>query len=131
MELIKIRGHYEKKIFDLNNTIRNLEVDKNYLDDHCFELVSKIREMDQQRGKSSKGVDNKVIHPKPFVSAVRGGNPSFPILTTARPPTTSRRAEGKAHHDPHVEYVKLQNDIQLLTEETNSLKKQVCQIVYY
>lgn len=126
LEVIEQRGHYEKKILDLKNTIRNLEVDKNYLDDHCFELVSKIREM-EQRGKSSRSTDDgKVLHKKAFVSTVRAAEPPYPNSSSSRHPS-HRRYEGKSN-DHHIQIVKLQNDIQMLTDENDSLKKQVSRI---
>lgn len=126
LEIIKIRDHYEKKLVDLKNTIRNLEVDKNYLDDHCFELVSKIQDMEQQGG-SSKGRDNRVQHKKAFISTVRSNN--LPTYSTSSAKNfTSRRCDVKNDH--RVEITRLQNEIQLLKDETNSLKKQVCVIVY-
>lgn len=128
LEVIHIRGHYENKLLNLKNTIRNLEVDKNFLDDHCFELVSKIQEMEQQRGKGRKGNDGKVLHKKAFVSTVRGKDPQFPSTSTRY--QTSRLCEAKLKEDQNVEIVKLHNDKQLLKDETNSLKKQVCGIVY-
>lgn len=131
MELIQLRGHYENKLLDLKNTVRNLEVDKNYLDDHCFELVCKISEM-EQRGKHTKGTnDGKVIHKKAFISTVRSDNPPFPISSTSRYHSHSlRRCEGKSNaNDPDIRMVKMQNDKQLLKDENDSLKKQVSQIV--
>lgn len=129
MEVIKQRGHYEKKILDLKNTIRNLEVDKNYLDDHCFELVSKISEM-EHRGKSSKGDDGKVKHKKAFVSTVPSGIPPYPNSATSRY-QSSRRCDGKSSsNDHHIQMVILQNENQLLKDEINSLKKQVRQFGY-
>lgn len=128
LEVIQLRGHYEKKLLDLKNTIRNLEVDKNYLDDHCFELVSKISEM-EQRGKSSKGMDDgKVIHKKVFVSTVRAGDPPYPNASTMVYHSHHRRCESKSDQN-YIQMVKLQNDYQLSKDETNSLKKQVCRIV--
>lgn len=130
LEVIQLRGHYEKKLLDQKNTIRNLEVDKNYLDDHCFELVSKISEM-EQRGKSSKGMDEgKVHHKKAFVSTVRSGDPPYPNSSTMKYHSHGgRRHEGKSDQN-FIQMIKLQNDYQLSKDETNSLKKQVRRIVY-
>lgn len=121
--MIQLRGHYEKKLLDHANTIRNLEVDKNYLDDHCFELVSKISEM-EQRGKSTKGTDDGIVkHKKAFVSTVRSGDPPYPHSSTLTR-HTHRRNEGKFEPN-YITTVKLQNDYQLANEEINGLKKQV------
>lgn len=123
--MIQQRGHYENKLLDLKNTIRNLEVDKNYLDDHCFELVSKISEM-EQRGKSSKGMDDgRVLHKNPFVSTVRSTDPPYPSSSSSKH-QTHRRCDGKSNpNELHIQLVKLQNDYQLLRDENSSLKKQV------
>lgn len=128
LEVINVRGHYEKKLLDLKSTIRNLEVDKNYLDDHCFELVSKISEM-EHHGKSSKGIDGgKVTHKKAFVSTVRSDHPPYTYSSTSKY-HTSRRCEGKSsQNDHHIQLVKQQNDNQMLMDENNSLKKQVRRI---
>lgn len=124
--MIKQRGHYEKNILELKNTIRNLEADKNYLDDHCFELVSKISEM-EHRGKGAKGTeDGRVKHKKAFVSAVPSGIPPYTSSSSSRY-QSSRRCDGKYNsNDHHIQIVILQNENQLLKEEINSLKKQVC-----
>ncbi len=129
LELIEQRGQFDKKILNLKNAIRNLEVDKNYLDDHCFELVSKISEMEHRGKGGGKGHDDgKVKHKKPFISAVPGGIPPYPNSSTSRH-QSSRRCDGtSSSYDHHVQLVILQNDNQLLKDEINSLKKQVSRI---
>lgn len=129
LELIQQRGLYDKKILDLKGTIRNLEVDKNYLDDHCLELVSKISEM-EHRGKSSKSTDDgKVKHKKAFVSTVSSGIPPY---TGSSKFQSSRRTDPKSSANDHqIQIVILQNENQLLKDEINSLKKQVLSSPYF
>ncbi|KAJ6642911.1 Centrosomal protein of 135 kDa [Pseudolycoriella hygida] len=126
LELINLRGHYERKLIDLNRKIQNLEVDKNYLDDHCFELVSQIREMEQRR-KNLNVEDGKVMHKKPFISTVRSGNAAFPNSSVQH---SSRRCDGKPNPEPnsndqHIQVIRLRNENQLSKDETDSLKKQL------
>lgn len=127
LEIIQQRGVYEKKILDLKGTIRNLEVDKNYLDDHCFELVSKISEMEHQGKGSKSNDDGRVKHKRTFVSTVQSGIPPY---TSSSKYQSARRGETKSSANDHqIQIVILQNETQLLKDEINSLKKQVCQLI--
>lgn len=129
LEAIKIRDYHNKQLNQLKHTVRNLEVDKNYLEDHCYELVHKIHEMEQNSGKGQKGRDEvKIsIHKKAFVSTVRSGIPS---ANSASQRYSSRRADGKQKDVVHVENLKLQNDIKAAKDETDALKKQVIRFLY-
>lgn len=76
MQLIRQKDQHHIEIVELERKIRQLEIDKKHLQDHCARLESKVREIEMHSS------DPKVKHKKPFVSAVRSGDafsnpPSF------------------------------------------------------
>lgn len=62
---------YQKKIFELNKTIRNLECENRELKQQCDELNAKVDVLDPRHRKSHNDLLNQKR--KPFVSTVRSG----------------------------------------------------------
>lgn len=71
LDIIRQRDIYQKKIFELNKSIRNLESDNRELKHHCDELNAKLDILDPKQRKSRNDILNQKR--KPFVSTVRSG----------------------------------------------------------
>lgn len=81
MQMIKQRDANDEQINDLKKTIRDLQLDKQYLDEHCIELRNNVAELEQmvddpryKKNRTNKAVQKR----KPFISTVRSGE--FPAL---------------------------------------------------
>lgn len=74
MEINKQRDKNLNKFSELKKSIYNLESDKQYLEEHCTELDSKLRhielKIDPTNVKNRRDVD---MNKKPFISTVRSG----------------------------------------------------------
>lgn len=76
LEMIKQRDSFEEKITQLNKTIRNLKLDRHYLDEQCSELSNRIIKYEELLGdpKYKKSRNDQVNQRrKPFISTVRSG----------------------------------------------------------
>lgn len=77
-DIMRQRDEYQAKLYELNKTIRNLQVDKRYLEEHCTELNQKIYELQQQNDaddlKQKRNKDQINNNRKPFISTVRSGS---------------------------------------------------------
>lgn len=71
LDIIRQRDIYQKKIFELNKSIRNLEIENRELKQQCHELNAKIDVLDPKQRKSRNDLLNQKR--KPFVSTVRSG----------------------------------------------------------
>ncbi|XP_055384228.1 centrosomal protein of 135 kDa [Condylostylus longicornis] len=85
IDLIKQREKFEETLCDYAKKIRNLETDKNYLEEHCAELENQVRELvikysDTKVLKNKKDGTNMIKRPA-FITTVRSGvflpNPPF------------------------------------------------------
>lgn len=77
-DIMRQRDEYQAKLYELNKTIRNLQVDKRCLEEHCTELNQQIYELQQQNDsgdlKHKKNKDQINNNRKPFISTVRSGS---------------------------------------------------------
>lgn len=90
-QLIQQKDQYEAKKCEFSRRIRNLEMDKNYLETHLQELGERFEELES---KYQDVLDPKrKASRKPFVSTVRSGS-------LIRPPTP--QANQHNHHNPPV-----------------------------
>lgn len=75
---MKQRDGFQVQLHELKMTVRNLQVDKKYLEDHCTELNQKIFDLEHYESGDLKHKKNKndLINNnrKPFVSTVRSGS---------------------------------------------------------
>lgn len=134
LEIIKQRDAARLKIVDLNRIIRNLEVDKRNLEEHCTELCNKIHELENWRLYELKNVklqkNGENMNKKPFVSTVRSGS-IFPNPSRIAEPSSAIRCskclcDAIAKGDIwHVEMQRLRNDVLTEKELVAACQKQV------
>lgn len=81
LAMIKQCDTFEAQINDLKKTIRDLQLDKQYLDEQCVELRNTVAELEQmiddpryKKNRTNRAVQKR----KPFISTVRSGD--FPAL---------------------------------------------------
>ncbi|XP_055902694.1 centrosomal protein of 135 kDa [Eupeodes corollae] len=137
LELIKQKEDSEEKICDLNQRIRNLECDKNYLDEHCQHLQAQIKafilkSIDSNSVKNNKNGVN--MNKKPFVSTVRSGefipnafseNASIKC-TKCSVGFCKQFSAGSANPSaPEVQMEKLENNIKDLNDQVAFYKKKI------
>lgn len=75
------RDEFQAKLYELSKTIRNLQVDKRYLEEHCNKLNQKVHEL-QHNDANKKSKDQINNNRKPFISTVRSGS-FFSVLKDA------------------------------------------------
>lgn len=135
MEIIRQRDKSSLKCVELKRSLRNLEVDKRYLEEHCNELCNKIRELECKLNETKFGKLQKPdINKKPFCSTVRS-SAIFPNATEIRPTSDSPADMSRcpkcfkaaiAKGDIlHVEMLRLQNDNKAQSDAMEELHKQV------
>ncbi|XP_055854505.1 centrosomal protein of 135 kDa isoform X2 [Episyrphus balteatus] len=138
LELIKQKEDYEEKNCELIQRIRNLESDKNYLDEHCQHLQAQIKAfivkgIDSNSMKTNKSGVN--MNKKPFVSTVRSGefipnafceNSSIKC-TKCNAGYYKQSSAGSAANVPaqEVEMEKLTNSIKDLTDQVAFYKRKI------
>lgn len=91
---MKQRDAFETQINDFKKTIRDLQLDKQYLDEQCVELRNTVAELEQmiddpryKKNRTNKAVQKR----KPFISTVRSGD--FPAL----PPLPAKGDDRSSH----------------------------------
>lgn len=94
LEMMKQRDAADAQINDLKKTIRDLRLDKQYLDEQCTELRNTVADLEQmiddpryKKNRTNKAVQKR----KPFISTVRSGD--FP----APPPLPVKADDGGSH----------------------------------
>lgn len=95
LAMVKQCDSFEAQINDLKKTIRDLQLDKQYLDEQCIELRNTVAELEQmiddpryRKNRTNRAVQKR----KPFISTVRSGD--FPAL----PPLP---VKGDGDHNSH------------------------------
>lgn len=84
--MMKQRDSFEAQINDMKKTIRDLRLDKRYLDEQCVELRNTVADLEQMIDdpRYKKNQTNKAVQKrKPFISTVRTGDffvlPPLPV----------------------------------------------------
>lgn len=130
-QLIQQKDHYEAKKCEFSRRIRNLEMDKNYLETHLQELGERFEELES---KYQDVLDPKrKASRKPFVSTVRSGsligppirqpanhqhNP--PVVCPIRCPASAMRKDLEVERD-HVkqENIGMQEKIEMQSKQAS------------
>lgn len=128
LEMMKQRDAFETQINDLKKTIRDLELDKKYLDEQCAELRNSVAELEQmvddpryKKNRTNKAVQKR----KPFISTVRSGD--FP----APPPLPTKGDDGNSHFGKCSHSVRKECQCLAAEYEHNNVQNQLELVALY
>lgn len=128
-ELIRQKDQYETKKCEFSRRIRNLEMDKRYLEDHLQQMGERFEELE---GKYQDALDPKrKSSRKPFVSTVKSGclippqhhqqwSGGIVALCPSRCPASARRKDWDLERDRlQQDSVTLQESIDMQTKQAS------------
>lgn len=126
LETLRLKENHESEIIELNQKIRNLELDKKLLEEHCTVLGYKLSGSDPKTAKNLQNGRN--MNKKPFVSTVKSGS-TFPkisgIFKSVEDKLSNCTCSMSKSDNVLFEIQRLQNDTKTQSELLESYRKQL------